>query len=129
MLGAFFSFLRIAVMVPGAFFSFLKISGAHTPLLRRGRGRLQTYLEGRVSKTWNSEGATHYSYDAHGRVNFAVQEIYALSAAAAPGGYSPGLKTIQGRLPENRCRFGYEQLNRTFAWIKHCYEQQSNGFV
>jgi len=54
----------------------------------------QSYLQGRVSKTWNSEGVTHYSYDAHGRVNFAVQEINALSGAPSPGGYSGSFKTI-----------------------------------
>lgn len=60
-----------------------------------GGGYTQTHLQGRVSQTYNSEGATHYSYDAHGRVKFAVQEINALNAAPSPlGGAGGGFKTI-----------------------------------
>lgn len=38
-------------------------------------GYVPTYTEGRVTKISNTEGATHFGYDAHGRVKFSVQEI------------------------------------------------------
>ncbi len=38
-------------------------------------GYIQTYLAGRIAKTTNADGvSSHYSYDAHGRVTFVVQE-------------------------------------------------------
>jgi len=52
----------------------------------------QIYLQGRVAQTWNENATTHYSYDAHGRVTFAVQEINTMTTNAPTTNFQ--LKTI-----------------------------------